>query len=161
MSVCEYQELIGILTIVAHDGNGKLLWQQQFRNLITSGGKRLLASLLIGTSELPTQWDMVVGSGTQPADVADTALQQLVERAPCSRTRMRVDASSLNGAAKVGLHLEATLPTGNSADPPQTLSEAGILVTVGSTQTLFNRVTFDAVNRIPAISITLAWDILF
>src|SRR4051812_5000327 len=107
MSVCEYQELIGILTIVAHDGDGKRLWQQQFRNLITSAGKRLLASLLIGVSELPTQWEMVVGSGTQPADVADTALQQLVDRASCSRTRMRVDNSSLNGAAKVGLHLEA------------------------------------------------------
>ena len=49
MSMGEHQGIEGVLTIVARDVDGAVLERRVVRNLITRGGKRLLAELLAGS----------------------------------------------------------------------------------------------------------------
>ncbi|QSQ23223.1 hypothetical protein JY651_50505 [Pyxidicoccus parkwayensis] len=158
MDLSEKPGLKGVLTIELRDLGGALVERYQHHNLITTKGKQLLAELLLGKKNaLPTSWAIVVGTGTDPANVADTALkapitEQAEDRAP--------KVTLVPGVGTIQGTVSATLPA-----PPtgtvQPLTEAGIQITVGAEKILFNRVQFPPVNRGANMVMTLSWEISF
>jgi hypothetical protein len=160
MDLSEKPGLQGVLTIELRDTSGTLVGRHRVHNLITTHGKQLLADLLLGKKNtLPTSWAIVVGTGTAPANVADTALknpitEQAEDRAPDVAVVSRGSATVVQGT------VSATLPA-PAAGTVQPLTEAGIQITVGTEKILFNRVQFPPINRGENIVMTLSWEISF
>jgi hypothetical protein len=160
MDLREQPAVKGTLTIELRDAGGALVERYRHHNLITTRGKQLLADLLLGKKNaLPTSWAIVVGTGTAPADVADTGLkapiaEQAEDRDPDVAVVSRGSSTVVQGT------VSATLPA-----PPtgtvQPLTEAGIQITVGTEKILFNRVQFPPVNRGANMVMTLSWEISF
>ncbi|NOK17270.1 hypothetical protein [Corallococcus carmarthensis] len=160
MDLREQPGVKGTLTIELRDGSGALVERYRHHNLITTRGKQLLADLLLGRKNaLPTSWAIVVGTGTAPADVADTGLkapiaEQAEDRAPDVAVVSRGTTTVVQGT------VSATLPA-PPAGTVQPLTEAGIQITVGTEKILFNRVQFPPVNRGANMVMTLSWEISF
>ncbi len=96
-----------------------------------------------------------MGSDDTAATVADTALVSFVDEAPAQTTVDQTKAAVI-----------ATLPATGTGEP-QALREAGIMMKIPSdepntlTSVLYNRVTFDVVNKSPNMEMTLTWEVVF
>jgi hypothetical protein len=158
MMLGEKQGVSGVLTIEVRDASGALLAQRRVENLVTQGGKKLLADLLMGkVTAPPSAWGIVVGTGTAKPQPENAALGALVDRAAAAGEVAIVTTTE----AVVRVTVKATLPTRPASAPTQALTEAGIVVACGATETLFNRVVFDTVNRGATMVMNLAWEISF
>ena len=126
-------EEIGISCLwrwTAHDTDGNRLWQTHWhKNLITQGGLNFLAAVFANQETNDVPKFLVMGTGTTPANIADTALQ--TEGFRKAVTRQSRDA----GMARIRFFLLASEANGN-------WSEWGVIIkgTALSGGTLFNRV---------------------
>lgn len=161
MSFGEHQAMTGVLTIELRDSQGALVDQRRVHNLITRGGKELLANLLMGKVDaLPNAWTIAVGTGATQAQMADAALATPVDGA--DDRGPRVEVLDQGGTSVVRATVTATLPERKQGEV-QPLTEAGIRIKTkaGVEGILFNRVTFAPVNRGPNMVMTLSWEITF
>ncbi|PTL80166.1 hypothetical protein DAT35_29585 [Vitiosangium sp. GDMCC 1.1324] len=150
--------MTGVLTIELRDSQGALVDQRRVHNLITRGGKKLLANLLMGKVDaLPNAWTIAVGTGSTQAQMADVALAIPVDGADA-----RVDVIAPDDTSVVWATVTATLPERKQGEV-QPLTEAGIRIKTkaGVEGILFNRVIFAPVNRGPNMQMTLSWEITF
>ena len=158
MPLKDHHGLAGRLHIELRDADGRLVERYRVNNLITTAGRRLLASLFAGTAQSPGLQIAVGGSGgdVQPGDVH---LGSPVDAAPATIPAIAEDV--VDGAPRIVLRVVATLPPTGKPDA-QALQEAGILVSVpGAEPVLYNRVTFPLINRAGNLEMTLTWEVIF
>lgn len=166
MHVGERQVISGVLTIEVRDAEGRLVEERRVPNLITRAGRLLAANLLMGQggiSELK-RYFIVVGIGGKPKGKeapSDVKLENPVAESEIKTIKVEEDRASDAVRATVSATLEAL-----TVNTTQALSEAGIEIryTVGGSKaekTLFNRVTFEDVNRGPGMTLKLSWEISF
>jgi hypothetical protein len=165
MDLSEKQGLNGVLTIELRDTNGALVEQRRVNNLITTAGKQFLAHLLMGKADaLPRRWTIAVGTGLEPANVADTALKTFVDEAEDPAPKVEVVTNGDMSIVRATVTATLPLPKLSASDRPQALTEAGIQITQGNDKArpiLFNRVRFDQVNRGANMVMKLTWEISF
>lgn len=167
MSMEEHQSIKGELTLVAIAADGRVLERRVVRNLITRGGKRLLAELLAGTLDGGLDLSIAVGSGGQEVNVEDTKLSEPAEEVAVEERSIQHEPDG-----GVRLRVSAKLPRRASGKEVTGLREAGIVVRrVGARRgddetalawpLLFNRVRFDVISRAANVELLFAWDITF
>ena len=126
-------ENIGISCLwrwTAHDTGGNLLWQTDWqKNKITQGGLNFLAAIFANLETNNVPKFLVMGTGTTPANITDTALK--AEGFRKAVTSQSQDA----GMARIRFFLLASEANG-------TWSEWGVIIkgTALSGGTLFNRI---------------------
>lgn len=143
----ERHEMKGTLTLELRAPDGALVERRVARNLITDGGRSLVADLFAGAVGERKLY-IAVGTGSAPPAAADSELTSSV----------RAQATSI--AVRNVATVHATfLPTG-SGDPVP-ITEAGIVIEVGQRKALYNRVTFEVVNKAANMQLTLSWEVVF
>ena len=158
MSLKDCHGLAGRLHIELRDPRGTLVERRTVNNLITTSGRRLLASMFAGAAQGPGLQIAVGGSGGEVLP-GDTQLGSQVDVA--AATIPAIGEDTVDGAPRVVLRVVATLPPTGKPDA-QALQEAGILVTVsGAEPVLYNRVTFPLINRAGNLEMTLTWEVIF
>ena len=157
MAHCEHTTIQGVLTLELRDAAGALVEACTVHNLITSAGKSLLARLLGGKLTGAVQLVIGVGEGTAAAALGDVALGKKAAEAKATMSDPRIDGSG------VRVTIEANVIDGGDANRPLPLTEAGILVRVGTDPVgvLFNRVTFPVINKGPNMTLLLSWELTF
>ena len=151
MATTEHQGMSGRVTILLKDSSGKVLDRRLVKNVITDAGKNLVAKFFTGEIQATTNLTIAVGSDPTPESAADLALGALVDQAAAG-------TGVENAKASVTATLSAT-ETGIT----QELREAGIMINLPGDQppVLYNRVTFDVVNKSPNMEMTLTWEVVF
>jgi hypothetical protein len=157
MGNMERHGMKGRLTLVLRDEHGREVERREVDNLITDAGRALVAQFVTGVIQGTPRLFIAVGTGkkddTSPVnapDVKDMALSKQVDRAEAT-------VAVKNSVATVTATLRAA---GSGAVQP--LAEAGIQVEVsGRPPVLYNRVTFDVVNKSPNMEMTLSWEVTF
>jgi hypothetical protein len=164
MQMKEHQAVNGVLTIVVRDAAGRPVDERRVHNLVTKGGRKLLADLLMGKADaVPSRWSIALGSGTDAPTPGDVGL-----KTPVSNAQVEIDSPKVelidnsDGTSTVRGTVSGTLPAPTTAAATP-LTEAGIQVgKKGSdTWTLFNRVVFPVVSWGTGMSMTLNWEITF
>ncbi|MCP3060343.1 hypothetical protein LXT21_16300 [Myxococcus sp. K38C18041901] len=158
----ETQGMNGVLTLEILNLDGSLMERRKVPNLITIAGKRLVAELLMGrVNALTTSWSIAVGTGTTQPLPSNIKLDNQVDLA--ADTAPKVEEITLgDGTSLVRATVSATLPPPPAEATVQPLTEAGILVTLGTAAPiLFNRVRFEEVNRGSNMLMKMTWEISF
>jgi hypothetical protein len=157
MPPSEHTSIQGLLTLELRDADGALVERRQVRNLITAGGKVLLARLLGGKTSGAVTIAIAVGRNNDPADVKQTKLGDKAAEAAADMNEPVVEAD------RVRANVRATIPQGGDPTVVLPLTEAGILVRVGADPAgvLFNRVTFPVISKGSTMSLLLSWDLTF
>lgn len=159
MNLGEEQRMKGILTIDVVDAAGKLIDTRHVANLITRAGKHLLANLLMGkVAAMPSEWAIVVGIGSSSPKISDIGLEN---KAASATATTKVEIVGADDTSVVRATVSAQLPALAPSQQSQPLVEAGIELQTGSEKVLFNRVTFDTVNRGAQMIMNLTWEITF
>lgn len=153
----EHSTIQGVLTLELRDGGGALVEACTVHNLVTSGGKSLLARLLAGNAPGAVGLVIGVGEGKKGPAASDVALESKVAEAEATITDPAVDADH------VRVIVEANVTAGGTDDKPLALTEAGILIRIGNDKigVLFNRVTFPVINKGPNMTLLLSWELTF
>lgn len=151
--VKEQHGLSGRLHIVVTDLSGRVIEERRVNNLITSGGRELLARLFAGLSEI-SDLHIAVGNNGEGLPAQQAVLQQ-VDIAKATTTYQGVNAEG-NALLTVSAELPAL-----DAGVTQQLQEAGIVLSEGEQQTLYNRVTFPVINRSGNVVMNLSWEVKF
>jgi len=150
----------GHLTIVLRDHRGQVVAQHQVNNLITTAGKTLVAELFTGALQGGLEFFIAVGDGTGKEAATDTDLRHRLDKAAAATPEIR--SVNKEGQQQVVAKVEATLLALGADQQPQSLSEAGILITLpNGREVLYNRVTFPVVTRTSILDMTLTWEVLF
>ncbi|AKF86230.1 hypothetical protein SAMN05443572_103359 [Myxococcus fulvus] len=158
----ETQGMNGVLTLELLNLDGTLMERRKVPNLITIAGKRLVAELLMGrVNALPIRWAIAVGTGTTQPLPGNVKLDHQVDDA--MDTAPKVEEITLgDGSSLVRATVTATLAPPPAQSTVQPLTEAGILVTLGTgAPILFNRVRFEEVNRGSNMVMKMTWEISF
>lgn len=134
------------LRIEQHDAEtGELLHADELHNLVTLAGLNLVRDLLNEATDGGLT-HLGIGSGANPAQSLDTALQAELLRDLFTK-RASGDAS-----------LTLTYFLGSTAANGSTLREAG-LFTAATAGTLFARAVHDAIAKTSSITITYTWSV--
>jgi hypothetical protein len=157
MALIEHTTIQGVLTLELRDAAGALVEAHTVHNLITSAGRALLARLLGGKLTGAVKLVIGVGEGTTAAAVADAALGKKTAEADATISDPKIDGSG------VRVTVEANVVNGGDINRPLPLTEAGILVRIGTDTVgvLFNRVTFPVINKGPNMTLLLSWELTF
>jgi hypothetical protein len=152
MASNERHDLRGVLTVELRDPDGCVVDRRVIKNLITDGGRAAVARLF--SAEVPTTPELfiAVGTGTAAAATSDTSVVEVARGAATT-------AASKNVAT-----VQAVFPaTGAGATQP--LTEAGIILRLPGApkneEVLYNRVTFDVVNKAANMEMSLSWEVIF
>jgi hypothetical protein len=154
MSGREQHAMTGRLTLVVRDDQRREIDRREVKNLITNGGRNLVAELFSGKLQAAPALFIAVGDSDEAAAVTDVALKHEVARA---------EAHAGVGDAKTNVvTVVATLPAVGSGSV-LSLKEAGIVIQLGQSHApvLYNRVTFPVVSKSPTMDITLSWEVVF
>lgn len=157
MGNMERHGMKGRLTLVLRDETGREVDRREVDNLITDAGRSLVAQFVTGVIQGTPRLFIAVGTGKKDdaspvnaPDPKDTALSKQVARAEATVAVKDSEAT-----------ITATLPAAGSG-AVQPLAEAGVQVEVsGRPPVLYNRVTFDVVNKSPNMEMTLSWKVTF
>lgn len=157
MANAERQTMTGRLTLVLRDAHGREVERREVDNLITDAGRAFVARYFGGILQGTPRLFIAVGTGKKPGATVtnkpaptDTALSNQVDRAEAT--------VSAKGFITT---VTATLPATGSGEV-QPLEEAGIQIELsGQSAVLYNRVTFDVVNKSPNMGMTLSWEVTF
>lgn len=147
----------GRLTLELRDAGGRVVERRVADNLITGAGRAFVAQFVTGVLEGTPRLYIAVGTGKKegatqvnPPDAADTQLSKQVDRAAAA-----VSVTAAKATVTATLHA-----TGGGEVQP--LAEAGIQVEVsGRPALLYNRATFDVVNKSPNMEMSLSWEVTF
>ncbi len=163
MSLHETASIRGELHLQVIGPGGEVVERRRVHNLITRGGKTLLARMITGALDGGVKLEIAVGVGTRAPANSDTELVKKVEAAPAEAKIVTLSDGAVQ--ARVTARIERK-PDAREVTP---LTEAGILVRplvepkgedeAAEWPLLFNRVTFDVINRAGNTEILLAWDI--
>lgn len=156
----------GRLTIRLVDPrSGKVTLEQRAQNLVTLAGRRVLADLFRGLTDVrpPAPVRIIVGGAEGVIPTAptldDTALQH--SHTILDATFETSQAQSVDGTTRIVTILTATL----EADPvgsDLTLTEAGVQLNPdGSSPVLYNRVVFGPITKPAELQMTLSWEVIF
>jgi hypothetical protein len=160
MALHETQGLSGRLTIELRDLNGQLIHRLQQPNLITNGGKKLVAQLFTGMITGKPKLSIVVGDGTQDPKTTDEELGKPLATADISPEN-DIKISHDRAVAKV----TATFNPLDKGKGTQSLCEAGIMIDFPDSQgfkpVLYNHVKFETITRTDNLEMTLTWEVLF
>lgn len=157
MPPSEHTSIQGILTLELRDHGGALVERRQVKNLITTGGKVLLARLIGGKTSGAVTIAIAVGrDGGAPA-IDQLKLGDKATEAPAEMNEPVIEGD------RVRANVRATIPQGGDPNVVLPLTEAGILVRVGADPNgvLFNRVTFPVISKGSTMSLLLSWDLTF
>jgi len=150
MSAHERQGMSGRLRLVASDAGHEVL-RRDVQNLITQGGRTLVAKFFTGLVQAAPRLHIAVGRGTTPQAPGDTRLELELARA---EARVAVAAGAPTAT------VTAVLPATGGSEV-QAIHEAGVVITVGDTEVLYNRVVFPVVHKSPTMELTLSWEVEF
>jgi hypothetical protein len=158
---CEHHDLQGSVEIHLKNRVGRVLQTRKCHNLIVNSGRELVAKLVTnqagfsairvqlgssGDPELPDQVSLITPLEGAIKDI-ENLLIELIEEAPNNfRAKMSFSANF-----------------GENEGVGQ-IREAGIVfeeVSPGNTDVLYNRVTFDTINKTTDDELTLNWEIRF
>jgi hypothetical protein len=153
MSGQERHAMTGRLTLVAYDA-GREVDRREVKNLITNGGRHLVAELFTGRLQVAPKLFIAVGDGDTAAAVGDAKLGHEVARAEAQPDVKTVETNTVT--------VIATLKASGSGEV-QALKEAGIVFQLGANraEVLYNRVTFPVVSKTPTMDLTLSWEVVF
>ncbi len=157
MANMERQGMKGRLTLVLRDERGREVERREVDNLITDAGRGFVARFFTGVIQGTPRLFIAVGTGKKRGAIAvnppaaeDTALSAQVDRAEAT---VAVKDSVATATA--------TLRAAGRGEV-QPLAEAGIQIELsGHPIVLYNRVTFDVVNKSPNMEMTLSWEVTF
>lgn len=155
----------GIVTLTARDSTGKIVDQRK-QNLVVNVGKKLLAQFIGGLGSPVAVGTIAVGTNSTSPAAANTTLGTEIYREACSSSLVtttttddtcRFDMTIDEGdSSSDGALVEAGLFGGNAANPLDPADGTG-----NDSGVLLSRVTFAEINKTPAISLTIQWDIIF
>lgn len=140
------EELIkatGEVTITLHDENGQIKEQRHVPNLVVTVGKNFIASRMVGTTPAVMS-HMAIGTSSTTAAAANTTLGTEVGRSTAT-------ASVSNAVVSYSSTFAAGTGTG-------AIVEAGIF-NAESAGTMLCRTTFSVINKAPADSLTINWNV--
>ncbi|EDM74227.1 hypothetical protein PPSIR1_14760 [Plesiocystis pacifica SIR-1] len=160
-------------------------WEQ---NLVTTGGRTLLAELLTGVTLGIAKVELAVGGTRVPAEPTDNPPAPYPTAADPSNTELyaellrvptdlggitEVPTSEVDTTPRATTAISAVLPT-NLSGPVLTLREAGLVITklVASPdpesedpsegEVLYNHVVFGGpITKNPELQMTLTWEVMF
>lgn len=134
------------VTLTARDARGRFKARRKIKNLVVATGRDLAVEMLGGTANAaPTH--MALGTGTAAVADANTALGSEIYRDLITRRR------AFTSRIQYQLYLDTTQGNGYS------YTEAGILNVRNAAAILFARVTFAAIPKDSATTLTVSWDI--
>jgi hypothetical protein len=155
-------EMVGTLTLLLSDKDGRVVQQQRLHNHIVTSGRNLVAELFsgkfAGADPAPVS-HMAVGEDATAAGDGDTALAaQRGDRKQISS--VDVSTALIAGINRVRVSLQAVFDFNEANDPVNPLVEAGIF-TAPTDGVMYNRVVFAPVTKTEAFKLTLLWDVIF
>lgn len=146
----EYAKTKGEVTFALYDEFGNLK-EKHTRNLLVAVGKAFITSRMIGTASAIMS-HMAVGSGTNAAASANTALQTELGRVALT-SGVQVTTTTTSDAVQYVATFAAGIGTGS-------LTEAG-LFNAASGGTLLARTVFGVITKGASDSLTVTWKITF
>ncbi len=154
MGKVETHGISGKVKIILEDSSGKVITTREVKNTIVTSGKELVAQLFCGEKTDPIS-QVGVGSDSAATSASDTGLKKEISpRVNIQKVEGQTKYTTTEeGKAKVSL--SATFDGDNGVGA---LSEAGIFSKAG---VLYNRVTFDVINKAKGHILTLSWEITF
>lgn len=148
----EFFKATGSVHVQLFDENGKLKQEHTNHNLIVTVGKTYLAAWIAAASQAGYFMQyMALGTGTTPANIADTALTTEFSGGGYSR-----QAGTITSSSNVWQNV-ATFGAGNGTGA---VTEAGLL-SASTGGTLFAHQVFSVYNKQAGDSLTITWTVTF
>lgn len=158
MEMADKHGLKGQLTIIARDLSGAIVDYRKIDNLITTGGRRLLAQYFTGLVFGKPKLLIAVGDQDDTPVELDDKLKNQLDEQPVKEPEIKKDTDE---QGRVSVLISATLPV-TQIKEEQGLKEAGILIqTPDGDFVLYNRTTFPVVTRTGNMELTLTWELFF
>jgi len=140
------------VTILAFDKDGNLKDERHISNLITNAGFAGMASRCNGDGAEAAFTYIAVGTGTNAANVTDTALQTELAADGLSRAAGTASRKTTDVTDDTASLTKTFTVTGTQA-----VTESGVL-NAGAAGVLLSRQVFAAVNVVDGDSLQITWD---
>lgn len=160
----EHIEMKGCLSVCAVDLKGRGVFKRQANNLITAEGKEAIAKIIAASVEnttgqqTKTNFEILVAKGSDKVEEEDT-LETMIGTEEEKKLHLAVAADIKAKGRRITV--SATLPALKKDETLRELTEAGIRITHGQKQFLYNHVSFPVITRSENIKLNLTWEVEF
>jgi hypothetical protein len=156
----EQHKLGGRLRLTLLDPrSGEVVMERRHNNLVTLAGRRFLAEILTGQRVFEGM-NIVVGDGTEPPELDDQALSHQLDVVEATEISEAV-TDKVDEPYRILTVITGTFEA-KLGDEELHINEAGIqLASADGNSVLYNRVTFEPIEKKANLQLTLSWELLF